>query len=194
MGDKMEALGTVGGGAVAALTWESIPQTFESLEIQYAVQENATTWPGYVYLYLSYNNDITEARWWSTGQKFDGSAWSAYSSSSATTSATIGYVPGTDLDTDQRAGGVIRIMNYSTAHRVAGEGLRNISAYSEDYWGTNVAAASPQPQVQMSSHGHDTNTGTPAAGTSINRIDLFFSSGQNFTTSSRATLYGLPKA
>ena len=84
-------------------------------------------------------------------------------------------------------------MNYSTAHRVAGEGLRNISAFSENYWGTNTVGASPVNQAYMLSHGHDTNTGTPAAGTSVNRIDLYLNGAGNFTTTSSATLYGLPK-
>ena len=36
MAGKMIALGTVGGSAVSALTWENIPQTYESLEIQFS--------------------------------------------------------------------------------------------------------------------------------------------------------------
>ncbi|MBR85191.1 MAG: hypothetical protein CMM29_00100 [Rhodospirillaceae bacterium] len=194
MAGKMIAIGTVGGSAVSALTWENIPQTFESLEIQFSVMGAASVTSENIY--MSYNNDVTEARWWCNGQYLNNSSWTALSQEIQTgTAAWIGTCPAQAApSTGMQAGGIIRIMNYSTAHRVTGAGLRNISAFSENWWGTNTSGSSPVNEYYSFSHGHDTNTGTPAAGTSINRIDLFLFSGNNFTATSSATLYGLPKA
>lgn len=195
MAGKMIAIGTVGGSAVAALTWENIPQTFESLEIQFSVMAAASVTSDSIY--MSYNNSVSDTdRWWCNGQYLNNSSWQALSQKIGTgTAAWIGSTPGQAApSTAMQAGGIIRIMNYSTAHRVAGAGLRNISAYSENWWGTNTSGSSPTNEYYSFSHGHDTNTGTPSAGTSVNRIDLFLNGGGNFTATSSATLYGLPKA
>ena len=67
MAGKMEALGTVGGSAVAALTWTDIPQTFESLEIQFSVMAAASVTSDSIY--MSYNNSVSDTdRWWLNGQ------------------------------------------------------------------------------------------------------------------------------
>ena len=191
MAGKMAALGTVGGSAVAALTWENIPQTYESLEIQFSLMSAASS--GEVALYLSYNNDVTESRWFPSGQRLSNSSWSAYSGAAGVAMWIGGILGQAAASTKMQTGGIIRIMNYSTAHRVSGEGLPNISAYSECFYGTNDSGASPVNGLWTLSHGHDTATGTPAAGTSINRLDLYIGTGANFTTTSSATLYGLPK-
>ena len=191
MAGKMVALGSVGGSAVSALTWENIPQTYESLEIQFSVMAAASVSSDSIY--MSYNNDISEARWFINGNYLDNSSWSSQSSG-VLTAAWIGSVPGQAApSTGMQAGGIIRVMNYSTAHRVSGAGLRNISVYSENWWGTNTSGTSPVNDWYGLMSGHDTNTGSPAAGTSINRIDLYLNGGGNFTATSSATLYGLPK-
>lgn len=193
MAGKMEALGTAGGSAVAALTWTDIPQTFESLEIQFSVMAAASVTSDSIY--MSYNNDVSEYRWFCSGYYLNNSSYNAVSAKIGSgTAAWIGSCPGQAApSTGMQAGGIIRIMNYSTAHRVSGAGLKNISAYSENWWGTNTSGSSPTNDHYVHSHGHDTSTGTPAAGTSINRIDLFLNGGGNFTATSSATLYGLPK-
>jgi hypothetical protein len=191
MAGKMVALGTVGGSAVAALTWENIPQTYETLEIQFSAMAAASVSTDS--LYLSYNNDISEARWFINGNYLNNSSWQSQSSG-VLTAAWIGSIPGQAApSTGMQGGGIIRVMNYSTAHRVAGQGLRNISVYSENFWGTNTSGSSPVNDWYGLMSGHDTNTGTPAAGTSVNRIDLYLNGGGNFTATSSATLYGLPK-
>ena len=191
MAGKMVALGSVGGSAVSALTWENIPQTYESLEIQFSVMAAASVSSDSIY--MSYNNDISEARWFINGNYLNNSGWQSISSG-VLTAAWIGSVPGQAApSTGMQAGGIIRVMNYSTAHRVSGAGLRNISVYSENWWGTNTSGSSPVNQWYGLMSGHDTNTGSPAAGTSINRIDLYLNGGGNFTATSSATLYGLPK-
>lgn len=194
MAGKMIALGTVGGSAVSALTWENIPQTYESLEIQFSVMAAGSLTSDSIY--LSYNNNVTEARWWLNGNYLNNSSYQMISTQVGSgTAAWIGSCPGQSApSTAMQAGGIIRVMNYSTAHRVTGQGLRNISVYSENFWGTNTSGTSPVNDWYGMMSGHDTNTGTPAAGTSVNRLDLFLNGGGNFTATSSATLYGLPKA
>ena len=191
MAGKMTVLGTVGGSAVSALTWENIPQTYETLEIQLSVMAAGSLTSDS--LYLSYNNDVSEARWWLNGNYLNNSSYQMLSQQiGGGTAAWLGSCPGQAApSTGMQAGGIIRIMNYSTDHRSSG--LRNISVYSENWWGTNTSGSSPVNEWYGFMSGHDTNTGSPAAGTSVNRLDLFLNGGGNFTATSSATLYGLPK-